>query len=109
MALKFENKFNVGDKIKSQDFFGKPEYYIAGEIIKTETIRGAKVYSIDIVEDILVITPERCFCITGITFLIIRNMPVRFTSSICLHPSADILLGPLSPGPIPTLFCKIFN
>lgn len=51
MALKFENKFNVGDKIKSQDFFGKPEYYIAGEIIKTETIRGAKVYSIDIVED----------------------------------------------------------
>ena len=53
MALKFENKFNVGDKIKSQDFFGKPEYYIAGEIIRTETIRGAKVYSIDIVEDTL--------------------------------------------------------
>ena len=51
MALKFENKFNVGDKIKSQDFFGKPEYYIAGEIIRTETIRGAIVYSIDIVED----------------------------------------------------------
>ena len=53
MALKFENKFNVGDKIKSQDFFGKPEYYIAGEIIRTETIRGAKVYLIDIDEDTL--------------------------------------------------------
>ena len=53
MALKFENTFKVGDKIKSQDFFGKPEYYIAGEIIRTETVRGAKVYSIDIVEDTL--------------------------------------------------------
>ena len=51
MALKFENKFNVGDKIKSQDFYGKPEYYIAGKITGTDVIRGAKVYLIDIDED----------------------------------------------------------
>ena len=53
MALKFENKFNVGDKIKSQDFYGKPEYYIAGKITGTDVIRGAKVYLIDIDEDTL--------------------------------------------------------
>jgi hypothetical protein len=51
MALKFENIFKVGDKIKALDFAPSAEHYIAGEIIRTETIRGAKVFSIDIVED----------------------------------------------------------
>jgi hypothetical protein len=53
VALKFENKFKIGDKIKSQDFFGKPEFYIAGKITGTDVIRGAKVYLIDIEEDTL--------------------------------------------------------
>ena len=81
--------------------------------IMTDTDIADRVYieplTIEIVEDILVITPERCFCMIGKTYLIIKNMPVRFTSIICLHFFAVILIGPLLPGPIPTLFCKIFN
>ena len=53
MTLKYENKFKVGDKIKALDFAGNNEYWIAGEIIGTSVVRGAKVFEIQIEEDTL--------------------------------------------------------
>lgn len=53
MTLKYENKFNIGDKIKALDFAGNNEYWVAGEIIRTSERNGAKVFEIQIEEDTL--------------------------------------------------------
>jgi len=53
MTLKYENKFKIGDKIKALDFAGNNKYWIAGEIIGTSVVRGAKVFEIQIEEDTL--------------------------------------------------------
>ena len=53
MALKYENKFKIGDTIKALDFAGDSEYYIAGEIIGTSTRNGAKMFDIKITTDTL--------------------------------------------------------
>ena len=46
--LKYEGKFGIGDKIKALDFVGNNDYWIAGKIIATSTVRGAKVFEIDL-------------------------------------------------------------
>jgi hypothetical protein len=53
MTLKYENKFNIGDKIKALDFAGNNEYWIAGKITGTSVVRGSKVFEVEIEEDTL--------------------------------------------------------
>ena len=53
MTLMYENKFNIGDKIKALDFAGNSEYWIAGKIIGTSVVRGSKVFEVKIEEDTL--------------------------------------------------------